>query len=114
MSSVQQESIENLSTIQRFGNLAMMLDMIAQEDLPYTVEIEDSVTGTYTWVRIRTQSESAHVHSGAQWVIQRRREGKTTCRFLGGWRFFFGAKTKNYRNQQEATRSLIHTARTTI
>lgn len=113
METVEQNSIETIDTIQRFDNLAMMFDEVAQEDVDYSVEIKDSPTALYTWVSIRTISESGWVRSSAQWVIRRTPSGRVTCKFLGGQRIFMG-KTTKYRNREEATRGLIHTARTNI
>ena len=113
MSTIQQDTIETVETIQRFPNLALMFDEIAQEDVKYTVEIERSPSALFTWVRIRTISESGWVRSSAQWAIRRTSSGRVNCRFIGGSRVFLG-KTTKYRNREEATRGLIHTARTNI
>lgn len=113
METVQQDSIETIDTIQRFANLAMMFDEVAQEDVDYSVEITDSATAMCTWVHIRTISQSGWVRSGATWAIRRAPSGRTTCKFLGGHRIFMG-KTTKMRTRDEATRSLIHTARTDI
>lgn len=105
---------ETLDSIQRFGRLALMLDEVAQEDVDYEVDIEEGRAGV-TWVTIRTRSASGWVRTSAQWRIAHGDAygRRTSAKFIGGGRTFIH-RTKRLRSIDAATRSLIHTAKTTV
>lgn len=105
---------ETIDTIQRYARLALMLDEVAQEDVDYDVEI-DANSSCVTWVTIRTVSASGWVHTYALWRIKYGNEhgSRTSAKFIGGGRTFM-SHTKPLRSIDAATRSLIHTAKTTV